>query len=220
MTMQKIDLKPAKNTADVVADTLRSAILQGKLCVGENLKQDEIANDLQVSKIPVREALIQLQAEGLVQFRQNRGAVVSGLTLGEIEEIYLMRRSLEDLALIHALPNITPIHLAEMDHILNQIELETDLSSWVERNWDFHAALYAPANLPLMQKTIRELHNNVARFVAAHHLTDAQLALSQQQHREILDAVRAGDEALARKLLQQHLNDPIDLFRETFVKPD
>jgi len=151
-----------------------------------------------------------------VQFRQNRGAVVSGLTMSEIEEIYMMRRALEDLALTHALPHITPADLAEMDHILNQIELETDLSRWVERNWEFHAALYRPAGLPLLQKTIRELHNNVARFVAAHHLSDAQLASSQQQHRDLLDAVRKQDLTQARKLLQHHLTHPIDLFKDTF----
>lgn len=212
--MQRLGLDTPKNTADLVADSLRSAILQGKFKAGESLKQDEIANELKVSKIPVREALIQLQAEGLVMMRQNRGAVVSTLSLSEIEQIYIMRRALEDIALTRAIPRTTEQDLAEMEHILNQIELETDLTRWVELNWQFHEALYRPADMPLMQKHIREMHNNVARFLAVYHLDQVVLAASQQQHRDILEAVRAGDSKTARDLLKQHLTEPMYLFRD------
>src|SRR5690606_18587548 len=83
-------IAPAKNTPAMIADVLRSAILTGKLQSGQYLKQDEIAAELKVSKIPVREALVQLQGEGLVTMLPSRSARVSHLSLAEVDEIYTM----------------------------------------------------------------------------------------------------------------------------------
>ncbi|MFT5194076.1 MAG: DNA-binding GntR family transcriptional regulator [Cellvibrionaceae bacterium] len=85
MLLEKTSLPIAKSTADLIAEQLRTAILQGDLEIGQQLKQDQIAAELDVSKIPVREALAQLRKEGLVDIRPNRGAIVSSLTFKEIE---------------------------------------------------------------------------------------------------------------------------------------
>lgn len=205
------DIERSKNTAELVADALRSAILRGKLKTGQALRQDEIAAEFKVSKIPVREALVQLQAEGLVKFTPNRGAVVSSLTFAQVEEIYTMRLALEPIALRRAIPNMRTVDFVQMDHILNRIDCESDLSNWAELNWEFHEALYTPAHMPLLLQTTRELHHNVVRFMI-YYISEAQRNKSQSQHREILAQCQAGDIECACALLCQHLTDPVSMY--------
>jgi len=210
----KLGLQTPKNTSNLVADTLRSAILQGKLRTGQSLKQDEIAAELDVSKIPVREALVQLQAEGLVELRQNRGAIVSKLSVNEINEIYIIRHALETLALENAIPNMEEGDFVQIAHILDCIDVETDHSKWVELNWQFHHALYRPSRMPHLIKTVHDLHNNVVRFFSAHPLGSDHLATSQREHRDLLALSRAGDIPGALELLRQHLTYPMSLFAD------
>jgi DNA-binding GntR family transcriptional regulator len=204
-------LQKAKNTAELIADALRSAILQGKLTSGQWLKQDEIAAKFSVSKIPIREALVQLQSEGLVQLLPNRGAVVSSLTQAQVEEIYTMRLALEPIALRRAIPCMTPADFLQLDHILDRIDRETDLSKWAELNWEFHAALYAPAQMPLLIQTARDLHHNVVRLLV-YLIRDAHLQESQRQHRELLTLARRGELDAACALLERHLREPAQFF--------
>ena len=96
---------------ELVADVLREAITTGRLRANEPLPQDEIADQLQVSHIPVREALRQLQSEGLVTYQANRGATVAALTTAEIREIYEIRILLETAAIRAATPRLTPVQL-------------------------------------------------------------------------------------------------------------
>jgi len=204
-------LQKAKNTAELIADALRSAILQGKLASGQWLKQDEIAAKFSVSKIPIREALVQLQSEGLVQLLPNRGAVVSSLTQAQVEEIYTMRLALEPIALRRAIPCMTPADFLQLDHILDRIDRETDLSKWAELNWEFHAALYAPSQMPLLIQTARDLHHNVVRLLV-YLIRDAHRQESQRQHRELLTLVRRGELDAACALLERHLREPAQFF--------
>ncbi len=211
-------IQPTKNTAHVIADALRSAILQGRLTSGQSLKQDEIASEFKVSKIPVREALVQLQAEGLVSLIPSRGAIVSRLSYDDIAEIYTMRIALEPVALRHAIPQMTNIDFLQMESILERIDHEEDLTKWAELNWEFHAALYAPANMPRLIHVIRTLHHNVVRFLHHNHLDKDYLSQSQKQHSELLRLSREKQVEQACELLVYHLNDPLQAFKETFEK--
>ncbi len=207
-------ISPTKTTADRIADALRSAILQGKLHSGQSLKQDQIADEFSVSKIPVREALVQLQAEGLVELIPSRGATVSHLTYNDIAEIYMIRSALEPIALRRAIPHLTEKDYAQAEHILTQIDHETDMTQWAELNWEFHEGLYRPAELPLLSATVRTMYNNVARYLLHNYLDADYLAESQKQHRDILAACRAGDAKLACERLLDHLGDPVKVFAD------
>lgn len=210
-------LQKTKNTAELIADALRSAILQGKLTSGQWLKQDEIAARFSVSKIPIREALVQLQSEGLVQLLPNRGAVVSSLTLAQVDEIYTIRLALEPIALRRAIPHMTPADILQLEHILNRIDCETDLSKWAELNWEFHGALYAPAQMPMLLQTVREFHNNVVRLLV-YFIRDQHLKESQRQHREMLSLAARGDIDAACALLERHLREPSQFFASRFTQ--
>jgi len=194
------------NTADWIANSLRADIMQGKLKSEQPLRQDEIAVKFGVSKIPVREALFQLKAEGLVTFYPNRGAAVSKLSATEVEEIYIMRVALETAALQRAIPHLTIANLTQAEELLNAIDREKNLARWGKFNWEFHATLYYPADLPRLMEWVEILHANIAHYLVIYLAgMDYQLA-SQKEHREILEACRNGNIEAAIAHLTNHLH--------------
>jgi len=195
------------NAKESIADSLRADILRGNLKSGQALKQDEIAAQFGISKIPVREALIQLKAEGLVNFYPNRGAFVSELSAAEADEIYVMRIALETAVLARAIPNLTVAHLKHAEEILNAIDQEENIAKWGELNWKFHATLYSPASLPRLMDTIKALHTNIARYLVLYLAGMAYQKKSQKEHRAILAACRHGETEKAVTYLEGHLRD-------------
>jgi DNA-binding GntR family transcriptional regulator len=190
-----------------IADSLRADILRGNLKSGQALKQDEIAAQFGVSKIPVREALVQLKAEGLVNFYTNRGAFVSELSAAEADEIYVMRIALETAVLARAIPNLTVAQLKHAEEILTAIDQEENIAKWGELNWKFHATLYSPASLPRLMDTIKALHTNIARYLVLYLAGMAYQKKSQKEHRAILAACRHGETEKAVTYLEGHLRD-------------
>jgi DNA-binding GntR family transcriptional regulator len=195
------------NAKESIADSLRADILRGNLKSGQALKQDEIAAQFGISKIPVREALIQLKAEGLVNFYPNRGAFVSELSAVEADEIYVMRIALETAVLARAIPNLTVAHLKHAEEILTAIDQEENIAKWGELTWKFHATLYSPASLPRLMDTIKALHTNIARYLVLYLAGMAYQKKSQKEHRAILAACRHGDTEKAVTYLEGHLRD-------------
>ena len=193
------------NTAELIANALHTDILQGKLKSKQPLRQDELALQFGVSKIPIREALYQLKTEGLVTFTPNRGATVAALSAAEVDEIYTMRIALETVALQRAIPYLTIANLTQAEAILKTIDQETDLARWGELNWQFHATLYAPAGLPRLLAWVATLHVNVVRYLVNDLVGFNYQATSQTQHRALLEACRQGDIPLATSILTQHL---------------
>ena len=197
--------KKPKLTTEQIAAEIRGEILNGRLKSGKPLRQDDIAAKFGVSKIPVREALFQLKAEGLVTFVPNKGAAVSVLSPKEAEEIYTMRIALETAALERAIPNLTIRNLTEAEELLTAIDQEEKIEQWGELNWLFHATLYAPADMPRMIEWIQALHINVARYLIVYLEGMNYQKVSQREHRELLDACRHGDILRAKSILVEHL---------------
>jgi DNA-binding GntR family transcriptional regulator len=198
-------LNDIKNTAEAIAANIRAGILRGDLKSNEALRQDKIAVDLGVSKIPVREALVQLKAEGLVTLHTNRGAFVSALTAAEVAEIFSIRLSLESLALENAIPHLSQSQFIQAENILRLMDIEGDAANWAEQNWQFHAQLYAAANMPRVLSILEPLHLNVARYLVLYLKELGFQTRSQEEHYTILDACKARDVAEALRLLKQHL---------------
>lgn len=192
-------------STESIANALRNDILQGIYKSNAPLRQDEIAARFGVSKIPVREALQQLKVEGLVTFFPNRGAVVSSLSSAEVDEIYAMRIALETLALQRAIPHLTIADLTRAEALLDQLDQEEQVARWSELNWEFHALLYRPANLPRVMNWVSTLHINVARYMTLYLAGMAYQAASQAEHRAILAACRQGKIELACEQLRKHL---------------
>lgn len=210
MLLSAVSLPVPKSTADIIADTLRNAILQGELKIGQPLKQDHIAAELSVSKIPVREALAQLRKEGLVEIRPNRGAIVSSLSFEEIEEIFTMRLALETVALKKAIPNMSAADFGSAEQILLALDRATTIKDWIHLNWEFHRALYLPSRMFRLLDTVTSLNANVTRYVTLSGWWDLDyLAKPQQEHWQILEYCQQQEIDLAAALLEMHLGGPI-----------
>lgn len=213
----ELDFEPpaSKTTAEQIAKQLRFAILNGKFKSGDQLRQDKLAKAFKVSRIPVREALSYLQAEGLVEIYPNRGAVVALLSLAEVEEIYDIRQALEVLALRNAIPNMTNADLAAAETILDLIDEADQLPRWAELNWSFHEALYQPSNMKQLLRIVEGLHNNVARYLQVSRLGSRDyLQRSQTQHRQLLQLCRRKKIDEACVFLKQHLTGPVDYLQQ------
>lgn len=195
----------SKPTAEMIADALRSAILHGEMRDYAPLRQDKIAADFGVSKVPVREALVQLKSEGLITLHLNRGAFVSGLSAGEAHEIYLIRRALELIALEQAIPAMTASEWVAAENVLRLMDIESNVGRWSELNWQFHECLYRPAHLPHVIKILQPLHISVTRYLVLYLDVMGFQSRSQQEHYAILNACREKDTPRALALLQTHL---------------
>lgn len=200
-------LRGQRSTPGLVADTIRLAILRGQLLPGQVLRQEELAKQFGLSRVPVREALRQLEAEGLIVSYPHRGAVVTSLTAEEIEEVYTIRRSLETTALRLAVPRMSDLDLRRAATIFDQAESNSTPAHMAELNWAFHESLYVPAKTPRLLGIIKTLHNHAMRYHQVFFAAPSFKSESQRGHQDILEACRAGNAKRAVTALDRHLSD-------------
>ena len=186
-----------------IANVLREAIYRGILEEGKPLPQAALAQHLNVSPIPLREALRLLETEGLVSFRGYRGAVVTTLSLEEAREHYEMIAALETSLMRIALPTITRRILEDAASILDEMELEKDCIRWRDLNQLFHNLFYEPADRPLTLDTLARLRQKTDRYIRIHLVS--MRGDSEKQHREILAAVESRNLEGAVEALFNHL---------------
>jgi DNA-binding GntR family transcriptional regulator len=211
-SMKNNDLKSQIKTSyrtlpGMITNILREEILSGKLSGGFQLKQEELAAKFNVSMSALREALKSLEAEGLVSFYPNRGAVVTELSADEAKEIFDIRLFLELGALELAIPNLTEADLAKADEILKMADEETESDNWGDLNWQFHETLYRSANRPKLLTLIKNMHNNVERYMRLYLSKLHYQTKSQAEHRALLTACAKGNIKGAQKLLRKHMAD-------------
>jgi DNA-binding GntR family transcriptional regulator len=195
----------AKVTSSQVTEQLRQRILSGALPGGLQLKQEQLAQEFGVSRIPVREALKSLEAEGLVRHELYKGAVVAQSSVEEMVEMLDIRIALESRALRLAFPNYTPALLDDAEAILRRYDMAETPREWSEFNMQFHLALYRPANKPrllqmienLTRGTDRQVHLHISRTVGRDH--------PQEEHFALLAACRAARVEEAVSLLEEHI---------------
>jgi DNA-binding GntR family transcriptional regulator len=194
-----------KSASEVVADTIRLAILRGHFRPGQMMPQEEFAKQFGVSRAPVRDALRQLEAEGLIVMHPHRGAEVAKLSAEDVEEVFLIRESLETTALRLSVPNMTEEDFSRADAVLNRIDLDPNTAHMAELNWEFHESLYRASRMPKLLGIVRNLNNNALPY---HHLGFVAIdvkEISQSGHRKILDACRARRHKDAVSALTEHL---------------
>lgn len=212
---------PRQSLASAVADKLRDKILRGELQEGQPLLQDAIASELDVSRIPVREALRQLQAEGLINIVPHRGAVVSALSPEEIEEFFEIRAVLESDILGKSIPLLTEDDFQRAEQVLREYEQalaqESEVGRWGELNWQFHSALYAAADRPVLMSLLRTLNNNCDRYTRLHLLVMRDRREAGAAHRRILDLCRSRDVVAATDELRCHITEAGRYLKE-FIK--
>src|SRR5580698_1413475 len=209
---------PRQSLAAAVIERIREQILRGELREGEQLRQDAIAAEFQISRIPVREALSHLAAEGLITIVANRGAVVSALSPDEIMQLFETRAVLECYMLRQAIANFTEkdFQAAEeiLQHFEESLENDADVKSWGQWNWAFHSALYAPANRPVMLSFLKTLNNNCDRYTRLHLVFTRDLHMAGKAHHELLDACRTKNPDVASNALWRHITTAGEYLKE------
>ncbi len=200
-----IEVTMSEPVSQRVFRALREDILNGELAPGIQIRQEAVAEQFGVSRVPVREALRQLEIEGLVTSELHRGAFVASRTLVEIEETLDIRLALELRALTLALPHITPAVVAKARKILSSYDRSDDPREWRDLNIAFHMTLYAPCNRPRLLKMIEDAVLVNHRFVGAEISATVGREDPQREHRELLDACLKGQPQRALKLLEAHI---------------
>lgn len=199
------DLGALPTVSDIILQHLRDAIVTGALDEGAPIRQDEVAALFKVSKIPVREALKQLEAEGFVTFQRNRGAVVASLSEPEITQIFEVRAILESNALRLSVPNMTDADLDESTAHCRAFEDEQDVSRWADLNWNFHSSLYQAADRPYLLQMIRTVNDRLERYLRVQLTVSGGHELAAREHADILAACKAGNPDRAAGLIFDHI---------------
>ena len=199
-------LKPIKipSAKDKVASELRKAILSRKMKEGEILSLDSVATQLNVSITPVREAFQILARDGLIKLRQNKGAIVLGITDTYIREHYQLRAILESACARLAAEEGVDISGIRDSYEESKAALENgDYSQYASQNREFHSEIWAAAGNKKMENMIAELWNGLSM---GNMVTEQEYAkISIEEHGRIMDAIAAGDGERAKKEMYAHI---------------
>jgi DNA-binding GntR family transcriptional regulator len=205
-------LGPARRRvlADEVADSIRGAIVSGKLTPGQRLIEEELANQLNVSRAPIRVALIHLGQEGLVVSERHRGASVAKLSADDIEKIYSLRSALERLAADWACRNATDQDLEDMAVILahfDSLPRPVTRTAAARLDLDFHDVLHRAAHHEPLYRAWLGLRTQVFLFITQRGAWRADFAkIWHDDHAELLELVRNHKRSLAIRLVERHNN--------------
>jgi DNA-binding GntR family transcriptional regulator len=217
--IQMAAMKPP-TLSQAVAAKIREQILNREIAGGAPLRQDAIAKAFGSSIIPVREALRQLESEGLVELHPRRGALATRLTLDKALDWIHLRRIIESDLIALAIDRMDDKTLAGAAKILSDFEdklnAHREVDHWSEANWSFHAALYAPAQRSETLKILETLHRKCDRYHRLQLLGDDHKARANAEHWELLELCRARDKRSARSLMRRHIIGVEEDLREIF----
>ncbi|WP_338800477.1 GntR family transcriptional regulator [Pseudomonas sp. RSB 5.4] len=210
---------PAHLARSIIEETLRSAILDGRLPCGTALRQQDLADLFGVSRMPVREALRQLEAQELLSVTTHKGAVVAPLIQGDATETYELRILLESEAMRQSIPLLTSADHALAAGYIEALETQHDYSEIGRLNRLFHMALYSKAPNKRLLRLVEDGLNEEERFLRFNLEAMGLGKLSQEDHRAMLHAVIERDVELSVKLLTHHLNRGVEVITRFLASP-
>ncbi len=196
-----------------VFQKLREDILSGKYKEHEELKEVAIGEELGVSRTPVREAFRQLELEGLIQIVPNRGAYVTGITAKDVKDIYMIRSLLEGLCARLATEKITREQMEEMEENVYLADFHASkghMDQMAELDNRFHDILYEACDSKMLEHTLRDYHQYVLRVRQKTLSTNTRGRASNDEHRQIMEAIKAKDALKAERLANQHMINAYD----------
>ncbi|MCR5029982.1 MAG: GntR family transcriptional regulator [Selenomonadaceae bacterium] len=193
---------------EVVCETLRDAVRRGVLQPGERLMEIQLAEELGVSRTPVREAIRKLEMEGYVIMMPRRGTYVADLSIRDVNEVFEIRTSLESLASGLAAERITEDELEKLQRLLVEIGAHIkngDMESIVRTDTEFHDLLYQASRNKRLVGIISNLREQLTRFRTTSMSYPGRLKATLEEHRNIVEAIAQGDEKAARKAAEHHM---------------
>lgn len=211
---------PAHLARSVIEQTLRSAILDGRIPCGTALRQQDLADLFGVSRMPVREALRQLEAQALLNVIAHKGAVVAPLVQGNAVETYALRNLLESEALRLSIPLLQDVDIEQAEGYIGELETEHDYSEIGRLNRLFHMTLYSRAPNRLLLRLVEDGLNEEERFLRFNLEAMGLGKLSQDDHQALLRAARERDVEGSVQLLENHLNRAVEVITRYLESPE
>ena len=199
--------QPPSVASQRIADILAERILSGDLRPGTRIKQDELAAELETSRIPVRDALRMLEARGLVTMRPNTGARVTSLTMRDLEVSFDIRARVEPLLLAESVPNLTEQDLADLKEVMERIEQVSDLDETIALGREFHWITYRRHDTPLLAQIVERVWDTTQSYRRAY----MKLSLGSGnrthdvEHRLLYDAISRREVETAQAVLVMHI---------------
>jgi DNA-binding GntR family transcriptional regulator len=211
---------PAHQARSVIEQTLRSAILDGRIPCGTALRQQDLADLFGVSRMPVREALRQLEAQALLNVVAHKGAVVAPLVQGDAVETYALRILLEAHALRLSVPLLQDADIEQAETYIGELETEQDYSEIGRLNRLFHMTLYSRAPNRRLLSLVEEGLNEEERFLRFNLEAMGLGKLSQDDHQALLHAAKERDVERSVQLLENHLNRAVEVITRYLESPE
>ncbi|RRO14776.1 GntR family transcriptional regulator [Saccharopolyspora rhizosphaerae] len=205
-------------TQEYVLDELRRSIVSGELQPGQPIRQDSIAAGMGVSRVPLREALKTLEAEGQVVYQPHRGYSVAELSLADLLEVYRMRELLESEAATVAADRLTDADLARITDAGQDVEVaaeDGDLVAMIAANRRFHFALLEPAGMPRLLRVVRTLWDATDAYRAVYYNSGTNRTRVRREHEAIISAAQDRRAADLVRLLAEHRDHAVDALRGT-----
>jgi DNA-binding GntR family transcriptional regulator len=203
-------LPPSERVVDTVRETLREAILAGRLLPGQKLSVPELARQMGVSRSPVREAILQLVAEGLAVERSRRGVVVAKFSMRDLREIYEIREVLETLAVRLAAQRIRPEQLRAMWAVLEQQHQAIESHNpqlYSQTNQQFHTLISQSSGNPRLHRILALLFGEMQLAFRTLSHSPAHTMRGHQEHRQIVEALEARNPCAAEAAMRVHLTN-------------
>jgi DNA-binding GntR family transcriptional regulator len=208
-----------RTLSERVFEIVREQIVIGTLPTDAPIRQDALAAELGVSKIPLREALARLEQEGLLTSHANRGYVVRPMSAEQVDEIYALRLAIEPDAAAYAAIHADDAARAAVVRAFEELDnaADTNLSEVAVRNRNFHVALVRPGGRLLTTQLVERLSILAERYVVAHLEPAGRGSRAHKEHRALLDAFLARDGDRLDVLLRAHIAATLDDLKEQFA---
>jgi DNA-binding GntR family transcriptional regulator len=216
-----VNLDSYKPLRELVLEAIREAIKNGILQPRERLMEIQLADELGVSRTPVREALRKLELEGFIVMVPRKGAYVSDLTMKDVADVFEIRAALEGLAGALAAERITEEELEAMERMLvekGEAISHNDIDKLVEADTKFHEAMYMASRNERLSNIISNLREQIQRFRLTSLSVPGRREDSLKEHREILEAIQARDIQLAKQLAQEHIENAENVLIDSLKK--
>jgi DNA-binding GntR family transcriptional regulator len=212
---------PHQTIQESVAEYIRDKIMRREYKPGERLMQDELAEQLGVSRTPIREAFHKLASEGFIVLSPHRGASVANFSADELVEVYSVRIGLESYAAYLAAERVTDEELKKLENHLRKMDKakeEADRSHLIRLNRHFHAAIYAAAKQRRLFSLIENYLDLAERYRRMFHSLENRAEHTVDEHQQLLDALRDRDAEAASTLTRIHLEQTREALLEAFEK--
>jgi DNA-binding GntR family transcriptional regulator len=208
MSQVDVQVPQYRSLTQIIVETLRQRIFEGEYGPGARLNISVLAQQFGASPVPVREALRNLETEGLVEFRLNRGAVVRTLSAAQVRELFLIRAPLEQLAMAEAVKTSSEADIEPFDRLLDELDRSASTDTWHQIHTEFHEKLYALCRLPRLTQLLVLLRGQMRPFSKAYLQDPHHLAQAQAEHHRMIECLRRRDVGPVAEIVYEHLARP------------